>query len=1018
MEFKSIIDSVSKLRQDISERRRIRNCSRSISPKENVVYKSFETGDGNSVNTSSSFKPKQIEIPISREELVEKYSSWKCPLPRPKSRQKTYKLDAADLIRATMQKIIKKVFVVLRQPDWKGKVIAKKPPISRVMRGKSINDLDKQAEFNSVYAKMNVSQVIHRNKRDRKSDLGDVICKTVALAVLRQKKSAFQVVKDFASRNLKFSLFHCEKILFFRLKNIFSLIIKTSASKLDLSKILLNQRSNSFQYMPQNISENSSSSKIIRSSKQAFPKKHTFSQTPRNEKAFTPGKIIRNLPTPSSELLKTSQNDSEIEQNPTFGPEADSPEKFSFEDLQFLNETRHKEIRKGIEELGKVNSLHQKLLEKSRKSSLSSMDSSFRKSFIDNSLLSHNTDLNSTKDHKTPMFKSEISPIKPQSKEALFETSNAIDYTEEFSLKSFTQNPFCSSFEKESMIIKSSKEEKDSFELKFGMTSPSEMTKANTRYFSKAFSPRSDNLIATGTFASEKRESFGSNTGRNKRKEFIKRLEVLGALDERFFERVRKYFYKFVRALAAENLRKIVEGRWKKNGFEEILKKVREVERKENEFNLMRKGMRNIVDLIEKKQFLHLSFVFLLVRNCERNRRIKAVSINFGKKAMADFVKNTQKRMRYEAFRLIKKYSRWLKFKPETLGKTLKIRVFSHLKSNYITKKKCKLLLQNFVSILENSQFALKKNIFSHFISIQAKIKSMQIRIINKNKILTKLLNFLIIITKEQTQQVLIKWKFSTKLSRNRQNFIQNKLKKFSLLGVKHSLQHAKIFFIHLKYQISLKKNATVSMYLALRNLQKSLKIQIFDLILHCQNLRKRKIIMETLKHFDKNLSSVKRVYFRTWENSELKRISPIMRISENKLKIFFKNSVHSQKNKLFSVCEKILLTKQRKVKFGTWKNYEKTLVLDGKIKVYLQGFVEVIRKKLFLLMWTSWKRIKAIKKSKGIREKVLMRKAIEYWENEVNYKENKWIDAFYHWRSILIQVKVDKLKGYKKFFT
>ena len=68
--------------------------------------------------------------------------------------------------------------------------------------------------------------------------------------------------------------------------------------------------------------------------------------------------------------------------------------------------------------------------------------------------------------------------------------------------------------------------------------------------------------------------------------------------------------------------------------------------------------------------------------------------------------------------------------------------------------------------------------------------------------------------------------------------------------------------------------------------------------------------------------------------------------------------------------------------------------------------------------MWSSLKLIKNVKSSKRFREKYLLRKSIEIWEKQVLFKEDMWIESFYHWRGLLKMEKMYKLKEYKQFFS
>ena len=450
MEFKNILDSVSKIRQDLQEKRRIRNYSRSISPKENQTLNSSETGDETSFYTNSSSKQK-IEIPTNREELVEKYSSWKCPLPRPKIKTKTYKLDAADLIASSIKKLIKKYFNEIKQTGIKILYSSKKPPIKRMIRGKSISELGGSGGYKNCNGNANITQYIPRHSEqlaeDKYSLPINLISKFLKNKIFKEKKHFFFVLKAWKNFVLPISALNSLKeLLNNKMKNIFKIIIKSSASKLDLSKILNANNTNQLRYFTPKPKEyeikDNELNKLINISKEKNSNSTTI--TPRLDHKMVPGKIFRNPSTKNSmaqakfDEKEDKKEDAEFDMgiNPTFGSDLeDYSPIFDSSHLKLQKEARNSEIKQSIKQLEKSNSLHKKILDKSIKDSFNSLNSSARKSFYENiephnsSAITGNISYLNREQNKTQVFKTDISPIKLKHKVNLSEMSNAIDET-------------------------------------------------------------------------------------------------------------------------------------------------------------------------------------------------------------------------------------------------------------------------------------------------------------------------------------------------------------------------------------------------------------------------------------------------------------------------------------------------------------------------------------------------------------------------------------------------------------
>ena len=1128
MEFKSILDSVSKLRQDLQEKRKVRNLSRSNSPKENIISNSFESADDNSLNTSTSFKP-TAEVPITREELVEKYSTWKCPLPRPRTRPKTYKLDAVELIASSIQKIIKNYFAIIKQKEARTRVMAKKPPIFKTGRGRSISDLERHGNSTAEVSKMNITQIVHRRseskERDKDKDKGKekekekekykifakIAGRVARVLVIRKIKPVFLVIRSIQRKDHRYlGLVSCQKLLKLALRAVLNLIIRASAARLDLSKLIGSPSVYNFRYLTPKPFENIKSSKIGEIARPVVPEIHMpkiiNSLTPRLEPSLTPGRIIRNLskiPIDGTEnSSKSIRESNDPDRNPTFGPETEESPKFSLEEIQFQSEMRNLEIRRKIDQLERSNSLHQKQLEKSRKHSLSSMNSSFRKSFIDNSTVSINTDMSMqfhdsiiAKDTvKEAVFKSEISPIKLQHKYQLSEASNYIDEVwknthgemEELSLKSFNKYPYNSSFEKESTIVKNSKEESDSFDLRFGSSNPGESGKINNRYFcEKAVSSpvnAGEDLMATGNFArNNKGEGVGSNAKYQRRKEFLRRLDVLGKLEERFCLRVQDEFGVLVERMklcVLDKILSLIRGVLKRR-FEEVVGSIKNVvkekcltsmvrvltgyllglrgkilrkwraraKRIRVKINARRNAVRDIGKVIGEKRARDIADGMLGIKNTAKNRRIREISISFGHRILDCLLQKIMEARKLKAFLSILRFSSITRsnLKSNTLREILEktttentiYRFFLIWQQKLKQKQNIRELLTSIVSKLSDRLTLSKKKAISC-------LKSACTFYSEKKKGFYKIVNIMSLISIERIHQAIIKWKFSTKIARNRQYFILNKLKKFSLLGDKYSLKHFRDFIVLLKRNVSIQKNATVSFYLTFRTIQKNLKNYAFKLLLIRKSDRKlssssgsnynsskihNQCAKKILRYVDKHLSGILLEAMSRWlkfnssqtliiSKKYQKFIENISAVLHTKLCVLLNAITKSKAINLANICEKVLSHYCLQNRFNNWKKKFRINFLVTKRLVTVQNLVEIVKMKYFPILWNSWKCMKNSRKPEKIRNKILLRKAIENWEKVVYSKADMWIEAFYHWRGLSKLEKMYKLKGYKQFFT
>ena len=108
----------------------------------------------------------------------------------------------------------------------------------------------------------------------------------------------------------------------------------------------------------------------------------------------------------------------------------------------------------------------------------------------------------------------------------------------------------------------------------------------------------------------------------------------------------------------------------------------------------------------------------------------------------------------------------------------------------------------------------------------------------------------------------------------------------------------------------------------------------------------------------------------------------------------------------------------KKSVFFKNWSSTAKTKKMISKTVAIISNLIEIMRKKTFASLWFSWKSIKSIKTQTKIRQKMLLKKAIENWEQFVTFKENRWIELFYHWRRLPKLEKMYKLKEFKQFFS
>lgn len=562
MEFKSILDSVSKFRQDLQEKRRIRNSSRSSSPKVNLISSSFENTDYNDITIPIGLK-ENILIPTNRGELIEKYSAFKCPLPRPKPKPKSYKLDAAELLAVCIQKVIKKCFNFIKNPWLNKKQTLDQACIDQYAHQNSYNVIGKLQKNYLFDESIKINNAQCASIELTNKSINKASCEFLVAAlcsILAHRKKVFLLaLKSLHLKQQTAKLTSVTLMLHKHLKKVLNTIKLSSLMKLDLSKINLNQNSNSLRYSTPKYKVAQTTNNFIDHSK--CNTTYTAQVAPYG---LTPGKIIR------IQNRNLEPDKKPPENNPTFGNE-ENP--YSIHKLKSENEDRQKIIKKSIQDLEKSNVIHKKIVNKSRHDSLSSLNSSYRKSFIDNSK-NFNQDVSTvfpqTENNSIlpcsfiqgKMFKSDISPIKSEDKSEAFNNPDEtwshfnIDPSgvyEESSLKSFNHHTRHSSFDRDANGL-SLKQETESLDLKFARIAKRDVEKSNRYCLVDVISPtfKTQELLdgSPNTFNTK-----FSQSAAKKRKEFIKRLEALSKLEETFCATLQilfKYFFMVLRVVRFE----------------------------------------------------------------------------------------------------------------------------------------------------------------------------------------------------------------------------------------------------------------------------------------------------------------------------------------------------------------------------------------------------------------------------------------------------------------------------------
>ena len=328
MEFKSIIDSVNKIRQELQEKRRNRNNSRSISPLGSQLLNLSLVKDENNCSSNPNFKQKH-SIPINREKLLEKYSPLKCPLSKSKNKPKTYQLDAGELIVFSIQQFIKRIFLEIKhtRPNKRN---FRKSEINIMVRDKSISKL-KERRSNCFHEKANTTQYIPwiREKATKNKYLSPTaqLAKFLNSKIIKEKKIFFWAFKIFANKiSMVSPLQIIKRIIKAKLKTIFKFLIENNDSKLNFSNSFLSNNTNQIRYSTPKPKECNNSKDAL------IDKNNSFSTVSKLKNKLTPGKIFR---VPVNKFIDIKKNrekqqkerklaeniEFDMEIYPTFGPE-------------------------------------------------------------------------------------------------------------------------------------------------------------------------------------------------------------------------------------------------------------------------------------------------------------------------------------------------------------------------------------------------------------------------------------------------------------------------------------------------------------------------------------------------------------------------------------------------------------------------------------------------------------------------------------------------------------------------
>ncbi|OMJ70067.1 hypothetical protein SteCoe_32053 [Stentor coeruleus] len=583
MEFKSILDSVTKLRKNLQDKRKERSYSRSNSPKGMNASTLHEYSEEKTQIIYEHFK-KPIGIPTNRNELIEKYSSWKCPLPRPKSRQKTYKLDAADLLIISIAKVLKKYFTELKQYSFKEQSLSRKPPIKKYTRGRSASESEKTEDLRPFAFKndLNIKTTKKILKKDNHKAVIVLMTQCLNILVNRTIRLTFMMIQQYGHCGVYkvfFSKIHM--VLDSRLKFVFRGVVRESQLRGELPKLSEICTPKFFKYNTPKANE------ILKFDKKPstgllghfskLPESRKFlSLTPKAELPITPGKIVKTSIIQACELEKSRISEvDESEHNPTFGLDTETS-RLSIEEIKAQTSQRSIEIRRNLEELDHSSNFQSALLNRSKLITINSLNTSVRKSENVSAPNTASLAKSPSKSNIKTLIGYEISPIKLKSVNNSA-TTNAIEDTwnqshiemtenyEELSLKSFAQHGHFSSFDKDNSIVKNLLSENNDYSKNYGKMKSASYIKEDSESFTRDY-----NLLSLKSCKSKqnsdkpiyinKRPNNNSELAKRKRFIFISRLEVLSRLEEKFYNKVNIEYKRFLKALWIMSCEEIIEG--------------------------------------------------------------------------------------------------------------------------------------------------------------------------------------------------------------------------------------------------------------------------------------------------------------------------------------------------------------------------------------------------------------------------------------------------------------------------
>lgn len=567
MEFKNILESVSKVKRTLQDKRKQSADSRSISPNTPNPTSLHSFSDKKSRNFKENFKTTtyssnliqyqnyhsmhQFDIPTNRNQLIGKYSNWKCPLPKSKSRQKSYKIDSAELICLCLKKPIKRYFLEIKKTGEKEENIGEKHDLGKYFRGRSASEAKKSLDLGFFDGKEKIDDEASESLKDKAPYriLAPLICYCLKVLVNKPVKTAFAKIQMYGNcRVWKMFVLRINLVLRSKLKGVVMSVVKPVRA---FERELEMNTPKFYKYPKRDIEGLLSSEKNMKNCYMGNPcaafAERKFS-SPSLDRSVTPGRIVKATAIRAHELEKSKISDNEnSEHNPTFGPETET----SILSIKNL----HSQIDFKTLETHNFSNLHKSsdFLIPSKTATINSLNTSTRKSLAENiSLLTNsaNKSKNPSNSHKN-LISFDISPIKLNQINTLSETTNAVEDTwnqshieiaenfEDISLKSFVQNENYTIFDKESSIIKNFSIEKNR-SLKYWANQQKTHRPSPGKYEKSFIRSQSQNTTRV----------LGCNDiAKKKRLNFIARLEVLSRLEDVFSDKMLLEYKGFISSM-------------------------------------------------------------------------------------------------------------------------------------------------------------------------------------------------------------------------------------------------------------------------------------------------------------------------------------------------------------------------------------------------------------------------------------------------------------------------------------